>query len=132
MCFVVTLSGKEISSSHLVKEHEKICTNEALAAAKSWRRQWQPTPVLLPGKSHGRRSLVGRSPWGRKESDIAAAKSLQSCPTLCDPRQQPTRLPRPWDSPGKNIGVGRHFLLQFMKAKSESEVAHFTVVSDSL
>ena len=36
----------------------------------SQRRQWQPTPVLLPGKSHGRRSLVGSSPWGRKESDM--------------------------------------------------------------
>ena len=34
-----------------------------------WRRWWHPTPVLLPGKSHGRRSLVGCSPWGRKESD---------------------------------------------------------------
>ena len=34
-----------------------------------WRRKWQPTPVLLPGKSHGWRSLVGCSPWGRKESD---------------------------------------------------------------
>ena len=34
-----------------------------------WRRQWQPTPVLLPGRSHERRSLVGCSPWGRKESD---------------------------------------------------------------
>ena len=34
-----------------------------------WRRQWHPTPVLLPGKSHGRRSLVGCSPWGREESD---------------------------------------------------------------
>ena len=34
-----------------------------------WRRQWHPTPVLLPGKSHGRRSLVGGSPWGRTESD---------------------------------------------------------------
>ena len=33
------------------------------------RRQWQPTPVLLPGKSHGRRSLVGYSPWSREESD---------------------------------------------------------------
>ena len=33
------------------------------------RRQWQPTPVLLPGKSHGLRSLVGCSPWGCKESD---------------------------------------------------------------
>ena len=34
-----------------------------------WRRQWHPTPALLPGKSHGRRSLVGCSPWGRQESD---------------------------------------------------------------
>ena len=48
----------------------------------------------------------------------AAAKSLQSCPTLCEP----TRLPRPWDSPGNNTGVGCHFLLQCMKVKSESEV----------
>ena len=38
-------------------------------------------------------------------------------------RQQPIRLPRPWDSPGKNTGVGCHFLLQCMKVKSESEVA---------
>ena len=34
------------------------------------RRQWHPTPVLLPGKSHGRRSLVGCSPWGHEESDM--------------------------------------------------------------
>ena len=38
-------------------------------------------------------------------------------------RQQPTRLPHPWDSPGKNTGVGCHFLLQCMKVKSESEDA---------
>jgi len=38
-------------------------------------------------------------------------------------RQQPTRLPHPWDSPGKNTGVGCHFFLQCMKVKSESEVA---------
>ena len=35
----------------------------------SWRRKWQPTPVLLPGKSHGQRNLVDYSPWGGKESD---------------------------------------------------------------
>ena len=34
-----------------------------------WRRRWHPTPVLLPAKSHGRRSLVGCSPWGCEESD---------------------------------------------------------------
>ena len=35
-----------------------------------WRRKWQPTPVFLPGKSHAQRSLVGYSPWGRKESGM--------------------------------------------------------------
>ena len=34
-----------------------------------WGRKWQPTPVFLPGESHGQRTLVGYSPWGRKESD---------------------------------------------------------------
>ena len=53
----------------------------------------------------------------------AAAKLLQSCPTLRSHGLQPTRLLRPWDSPGKNTGVGCHFLLQCMKAESESEVA---------
>ena len=41
-----------------------------LYCSLSRRRQWHPTPVLLPGKSHGRRSLVGCSPWGRQESDM--------------------------------------------------------------
>ena len=36
----------------------------------SWRRKWQPTPVFLPGKLHGQRSLEGYSPWGCKESDM--------------------------------------------------------------
>ena len=53
----------------------------------------------------------------------AAAKSLQSCPTLRPHRWQPTKLPHPWDSPGKNSGVGFHFLLQCVKGKSQSEVA---------
>ena len=64
----------------------------------------------------------------------ATAKSLQSCPTLCDPIDgSPTGSPpahhatlsttlRPWDSPSKNTGVGCHFLLQCMKVKSEREV----------
>ena len=36
-----------------------------------WRRAWQPTPVLLPGESHGQRSLLGYSPWGHKQSDLS-------------------------------------------------------------
>jgi len=38
-----------------------------------WRREWQSTPVFLPGKSHGQRSLVVYSPWGHKESDMTEA-----------------------------------------------------------
>ena len=53
----------------------------------------------------------------------AAAKSLQLCPTLRDPIDSSPMLPHPWDSPGKNTGVGCHCLLQHMKVKSESEVA---------
>ena len=48
-------------------------------------------------------------------------------------RRQPTRLPRPWDSPGKNTGVGCHFLLQCMKVKSESEVTQlYLTLSDPM
>ena len=116
--------------------------------------QWHPTPVLLPGKSHGRRGLVGCSPWGRYESDTTErlqfhfslscigegnGNSLQ-CSYLENPRDRGawwaaiygvalsrTRLKRfsssssstvayqllcPWNSPGKNTGVGCHALLQ--------------------
>ena len=63
----------------------------------------------------------------------AAGKSLQSCPTLRPHSRQPTRLPCPWDSPGKNTGVGCHFLLQCVKVKSESEVAQSCpTLSDSM
>ena len=67
--------------------------------------------------------IVGRHHWFNGHAS-AAAKSLQSCPTLCDPIDgSPPGSPCPWDSPGKNTGVGCHFLLQCVKVKSESEVA---------
>ena len=54
-------------------------------------------------------------------------RCCQVASVMSDPvrphRRQPTKLHRPWDSPGKNTGVGCHFLLQCMKVKSESEVA---------
>ena len=60
----------------------------------------------------------------------AAAKSLQSCPTLCDSiDSSPPGSPCPWDSPGKDTGVGCHFLLQCMKLKSESEVTQLCLTS---
>ena len=41
-----------------------------ITSHSTWRRQWHPTPVLLPGKSHRRKSLVGCSPWGHEELDM--------------------------------------------------------------
>ena len=43
---------------------------QSLGQKIPWRKKWQPTPVLLPGKSHGPRTLVGYSPWGSKELDM--------------------------------------------------------------
>ena len=66
--------------------------------------------------------------WGMPPPGLwtgtAAAKSLQSCATLCDTidGSLPYQTPRPWDSPGKNAGVGCHFLLQCRKVKNETEV----------
>ena len=50
-----------------------------------WRRKWQSTPVLLPGESHGQRSLIGYSPWGRKESDTTERLHLPSATLLVFP-----------------------------------------------
>ena len=47
----------------------RTCRFDSWVGKSPWRRKWQPTPVFLPGESHGQRSLVGYSPQGRKESD---------------------------------------------------------------
>ena len=84
--------SRDLIGWHLLGEYTKIqdlglrffkSRNFILSMAQSWlretkyylnsreirRRQWHPTPILLPGKSHGRRSLVGCSPWGHEDSD---------------------------------------------------------------
>ena len=72
-------------------------------------------------------SIKPQSQWVSsflKLSAAVAAKPLQSCLNSVRPlRRQPTRLPRSWDSPGKNTEGGCHFLLQCVKVKIESEVA---------
>ena len=72
-------------------------------------------PAYASAMNHRYKRIILWGPFHRP----AAAKSLRSCPTLRPPRRQPTRLPRPWDSPGKNTGVGCHFPLQCMKVKRE-------------
>ena len=53
-------------------EKGKVTQSSILA----WSRKWHPTPILLPGKSHGQRGLAGDSPWGRNESDTTERLSI--------------------------------------------------------
>ena len=66
MGFLGGISGKEPTCQ--CRRHKRGRFNPWVRKIP-WRRAWQPTPVFLPGESHGWRSLVGYSPWGRKESD---------------------------------------------------------------
>ena len=72
-------SGKESASNAGDIRDECSIPGDSLPGESSfsrkipWRRKWQPTPVFLPGDSHGQRTLAGYSPWGRKESDMTEA-----------------------------------------------------------
>ena len=96
--------------------------------------------------------VLTNTPWGQEFSDCLVSWTwcchcslqlglyyLSGCCYCCSVasvmsdfvrphRWQPTRLPRPWDSPGKNTGVGCHFLLQCMEVKTESEVAQSCLI----
>ena len=73
--------GRLQSMGSLRVRHDWV-TSLSLSTFMHWRRKWQPTPVFLPGESHGQRSLVGCSPWGRTESDTTEATWLwqRCCP----------------------------------------------------
>ena len=90
----------------------------------SWRNQSSWRQSILQSYSHqDSMGLAQKQKHRPMEQDTAAAaKSRQSCPTLCDPINDSPPSSHPWDSPGKNTGVGCHFPLQCMKVKSKSEV----------
>ena len=71
-----------------------------------WRRKWQPTPVFLPGKSHGQRSLAGYSPWGRRVGHNLASRQQQQ-------QQHVDDSPEEWPhhEPIAKCGVGLTFLV---------------------
>ena len=79
--------------TYLLESYNLILRPYSLDLKHFWRRQWQRTPVLLPGKSHGRRILVGCSPWGCEESDMterlipAVQGTLKSL--LLEPKPKP-------------------------------------------
>ena len=57
----------------VAKSQTRLSDFTSLFTFMHWRRKWQPTPVVLPGESQGRRSLVGCRPWGHTESDMTEA-----------------------------------------------------------
>ena len=58
-----------LQSMRSLRVRHNWATSLSLSTFMHWRRKWQPTPVFLPGESHGQRSLVGYSPWDHKELD---------------------------------------------------------------
>ena len=90
------------------------------------RREWQPTPVSLPGVFHGQRSLAGYSLWGQEESNMTewhcttlqtsgvclCAQSLSQNRLSVTPRAVVGQAPLPMGLPSRNTGVGCYFLLQ--------------------
>ena len=97
-------TNPKFSLNSLLKQLESL----RLTADYLRRRQWHPTPVLLPGKSHGQRSLVGCSPWGRQESDTTELLTSLSLFTFMHWRRkwQPTPVFLPGESQGQGSLVG--------------------------
>ena len=63
--------GKKKKNPPANAEHTRDTGSIPRLGGSTWSRKWQPTPVVLPGESHGQRSLAGYSPRGRKESDTS-------------------------------------------------------------
>ena len=91
------------------------------------RRQWQPTPVLLPGKSHGQRSLVGCSPWGRWGSDTTDRLHFHFS-LLCtgEGNGKPTPVSLPGESQGRGSLVGCR-----LWGRTESDTTEATAAGSS-
>ena len=78
-----------------------------------WRRQWQSTPVFLPGESHGQRSLEGYNPWDHKESDSTESLSMHACKPM-SPQQNTNEKTSTW---GEQPST-----LRSLKAQSQGEL----------
>ena len=109
--FILCLSFIRLSPCHSLKAFTKIkyyliwaccvCVSHSLVS-NSWK--WQPTPVFLPGKSHGWRILVGYSPWGHKESNMTEWLHFTSL-----------RDPKDWGPPGSSVhGILQAWILEWV------------------
>ena len=115
-CPMMFSSLGELAPMFWLMELDLISEGSAVSSSRFWSVCGFSVPS---GSSSNFRSVAAAA--------TTAAKSPQSCPTLRPHRWQPTRLRHPWDSLGKNTGVGCHFLLQCMKVKSESEITQLCI-----
>ena len=100
-----------LPSMGLLRVGNDRATSLSLFTFMHWNRKWQPTPVFLPGESHGRRSLVGYSPRGCRESDTTEQLHFHfSLFTFMHWRRkwQPTPVFLPGESQGRGSLVGCH------------------------
>ena len=108
-----------------------------ISKQKKWRRRWHPTLVLLPGKSHGRRSLEGCSPWGREESDTTEQLHFHfslSCfeegngnPLQCSCLENP-RDGGAWWAAVYQVAQSRTRLKRLSRSSSSSRTTHLVKI----
>ena len=87
---------------------ESACNAGDLGSVPTWRREWPPTPLFLPGEFHGQRSLEGYSLWGHKESDTTEWLTLSLSKNIYIPYQR-----RPWGGPQRATLSPMPFFLVF-------------------
>ena len=97
----------------------KRCSSDLWVGKIPRSRKWQPTPVFLPGKFHGQRSLVGYSPWGCKESDMTEQLSTHS-PFLNAISRISVKFPHEWRLITSSLLWGKVKILAFDLARSSS------------
>ena len=122
--------GVLVDTAALCQRHSAVFL---CALSLSQRRQWHPTPVLLPGKSHGRRSLEGCSPWGRKELDTTERLHFHfplSCigegngnPLQCSCLENP-RDGRAWWAAVYGVAQNKILLKRLSSSSSSSSTCH--------
>ena len=119
-------------------EHDWV-TSLSLFTFMRWRRKWQPTPVFLPGKSHGWRSLAGCSPWGLKESDMTEQLHFHfslSCigegngnPHQCSCLENP-RDGRAWWAAVYGVSQSRTWLKRLNSSSSSRPSIYWSILSE--
>ena len=112
-----------------IKKEIKICIETNENENTTTPNLWDTVKAVLRGRFIAVQSYLKKQDTSQINNLDQIRSVAQSCPTLCDPiDSSPLGFPHPWDSPGKNTGVGCHFLLQCMKVKVKS-LSHVRLIA---